>query len=102
MLSVPSTTILPVSRGITAEPRNFHQYGLKLSVAFRGSALDARLAEQGGLVAGFDPAVCLTAGMMDWPHRDPFDSLLAATAMHYKLPLVSAGAAFDGIVTRLW
>lgn len=49
--------------------------------------LDALLAEQGG---------------MDWVHPDPFDRLLAATAMHYKLPLVSADAVFDGIVTRLW
>lgn len=64
--------------------------------------LDALLTEQGGLVAGFDPAVCLMAGMMDWTHPDPFDRLLAATAMHYKLPLVSADAIFDGILTRLW
>ena len=64
--------------------------------------LDVLLADQGGQVAGFDPAVCLIAGMMDWSHRDPFDRLLAATAMHYKLPLVSADAVFDGIVTRLW
>jgi PIN domain nuclease of toxin-antitoxin system len=35
-------------------------------------------------------------------HRDPFDRLLAATAMHYNLPLVSADVVFDGIVTRLW
>jgi PIN domain nuclease of toxin-antitoxin system len=60
---------------------------------------DARLSKPA--VAGFDPVVCLIAGMMDWPHRDPFDRLLAATAMHYKLPLVSADAVFDGIVTRL-
>jgi hypothetical protein len=34
--------------------------------------------------------------------RDPFDRLLAATAMHYNLPLVSADTVFDGIVRRLW
>jgi PIN domain nuclease of toxin-antitoxin system len=60
------------------------------------------LEEQGGSVAGFDPSVCIAAGMMAWTHRDPFDRLLAATAMRYNLPLVSADSAFDGIITRLW
>jgi PIN domain nuclease of toxin-antitoxin system len=64
--------------------------------------LAALLGEQGGSVAGFAPAVCTMAGMMPWSHRDPFDRLLAATAMHYNLPLVSADTVFDGIVTRLW
>jgi len=64
--------------------------------------LAALLSEQGGSVAGLDPAVCIAAGMMAWTHRDPFDRLLAATAMHYNLPLVSADAVFDGVVTRLW
>ena len=60
------------------------------------------LGEQGGSVAGFDPAVCIMAGTMAWSHRDPFDRLLAATALTYNLPLVSADAVFDGVVTRLW
>jgi PIN domain nuclease of toxin-antitoxin system len=64
--------------------------------------LAALLGEQGGSVAGFDPSICIAAGMMAWTHRDPFDRLLAATAMQYNLPLVSADTAFDGIVTRLW
>jgi PIN domain nuclease of toxin-antitoxin system len=64
--------------------------------------LPALLAEQGGVVADFDPAISVAAGMMDWAHRDPFDRLLAATAMLGKLPLVSADSVFDGVVTRLW
>lgn len=64
--------------------------------------LAALLGEQGGSVAGFDPAVCIMAGTMAWSHRDPFDRLLAATALTYNLPLVSADAVFDGVVTRLW
>ena len=60
------------------------------------------LGDQGGAVASFSPAICLLAGMMDWPHHDPFDRLLAATARHDTLPLVSADMVFDGIVTRLW
>ena len=59
------------------------------------------LEQQGGAVAGFGPAICLLAGMMDWPHRDPFDRLLAATARQDSLPLASADAAFDRIVARI-
>lgn len=64
--------------------------------------MPALLDRQGGSVAGFDPAICIAAGMMPWTHRDPFHRLLAATAMHYNLPLVSADVVFDGIITRLW
>lgn len=60
------------------------------------------LDRQGGVVAGFDPTVCITAATMAWAHRDPFDRLLAATALKYNLPLVSADVVFDGIVTRVW
>ena len=57
---------------------------------------------QGGVVAGLEPVICLLAGMMDWSHRNPFDRLLAATARHHALPLLSADSIFDGIVTRIW
>jgi PIN domain nuclease of toxin-antitoxin system len=60
------------------------------------------LDEQGGSVASLDPAVCTTAGSMAWQHRDPFDRLLAATAIRYSLPIVSIDPVFDGLVTRLW
>jgi PIN domain nuclease of toxin-antitoxin system len=64
--------------------------------------LPAILDEQGGGVAALDPVVCTTAGTMPWAHRDPFDRLLAATAIRYNLPIVSADVVFDGLVARLW
>lgn len=64
--------------------------------------LPALLDEQGGGVAALDPAVCAAAGAMPWPHRDPFDRLIAATALRFNLPLVSADSVFDGLVARLW
>lgn len=60
------------------------------------------LARQGGSVAALEPAICIGAGMMGWAHRDPFDRLLAATSLHYNLPLLSLDTVFDGIVTRRW
>jgi PIN domain nuclease of toxin-antitoxin system len=62
-----------------------------------------RLAEQQGvLTADLQPAICLAAGLLDWSNRDPFDRIIAATARHFGLPLVSIDAQFDGLVTRVW
>jgi PIN domain nuclease of toxin-antitoxin system len=66
------------------------------------STLPALLVEQGGYAARLDPAICNMAGLLDWAHRDPFDRIVAATALHMKLTLVSANAAFDGVVARAW
>lgn len=60
------------------------------------------LDRQGGRVAALEPAICVSGGVMNWQHRDPFDRLLAATALHYAYPLISADAVFDGIVQRIW
>lgn len=66
------------------------------------------LEEQGGKVAALTPEICLTAAMMSWAHRDPFDRMLAATAMHGNQPLVSTDTVFDQLgdceewIARLW
>jgi len=60
------------------------------------------LAEQGGRATPLTADIATAAGLMQWDHRDPFDRLLAATAIHLNLPLVSADSTFDGVVTRIW
>lgn len=66
------------------------------------------LERQGGRTVALTPDVCLQASTMDWAHRDPFDRLIAATAMANGLPLISADTVFDGLSTdqrwiaRLW
>jgi PIN domain nuclease of toxin-antitoxin system len=60
------------------------------------------LRMQGGSIANLGPEIALSAGAMAWGHRDPFDRFLAATALHYGLPLVSANTIFDGLVARIW
>ena len=44
------------------------------------------------------------AGSLDWPHRDPFDRLLAAQALHNDLVLLSPDSAFAALaeLTTLW
>lgn len=64
--------------------------------------LPAILESQGGAMVDLDGLICLGAATMEWSHRDPFDRLLAATALHRRLPIVSADEVFDALVTRLW
>lgn len=40
-------------------------------------------------------AISTSAATFDWPHRDPFDRLICATAMIEGLTLISADRAFD-------
>jgi len=64
--------------------------------------LPSLLADQGGQAAAFTPVIAVVAGSLDWPHRDPFDRFIAATALQRKLSLISADRVFDGIVERIW
>lgn len=64
--------------------------------------LPALLEQQSGLYAGLEPEICVAAGLMDWSHRDPFDRLLAATAKHHRLTLISADKVFDEVLPRVW
>ena len=64
--------------------------------------LDAMLDAHGGVAAPLDIPICLYAGTMAWIHRDPFDRILAATSLHYKLDFVSADTAFDDVLKRVW
>lgn len=58
--------------------------------------------EQGSSVAALVPEVAKLAGAMEFRTRDPFDRMLAATAIHLDLPIVSSDSVFDGVVTRIW
>ena len=63
----------------------------------------ALLANQQGIdVAALDASISLRAGGLRWAHRDPFDRMLAATALDLGLTLISIDRAFDGIVARIW
>ena len=75
--------------------------------AYAGQLLNL-LMEQGGQIAELGPEICLLAGQLAWSHRDPFDRMLAATAMHNCVPFISADSVsdqlsgHDGWIARLW
>lgn len=53
--------------------------------------------EQGGHLVAVSPDASLLAARLEWEHRDPFDRIIAATAITRGLPLISADRAFDGL-----
>ncbi len=49
------------------------------------------------------PEHALRAGRMPGEHRDPFDRMLAAQALHEDIPILSADTRFDGFgARRIW
>lgn len=51
--------------------------------------------DQGSHQAPYTAETAMLAGSLDWEHRDPFDRMIAATAIELACPLISADAAFD-------
>ena len=65
--------------------------------------LEQRARDDGYEVVALTAAVSLQAALLDWPHRDPFDRMIAAVALHEKVPVVSPDAAFDQLgLERIW
>jgi PIN domain nuclease of toxin-antitoxin system len=62
--------------------------------------LPSALLRQGGKILDLNTAISLRAGLLDWNHRDPFDRMLAATALEMGLPILSADIAFDELSAR--
>ena len=70
-------------------------------------ALHGLLRESGRAaidVVPASPAAMIEAGRLDWDHRDPWDRLIAATALERRAVLVSADPAFDAVrgLERHW
>jgi PIN domain nuclease of toxin-antitoxin system len=58
--------------------------------------------KQGGLIVDVDREIAQSAGELLWGHRDPFDRMIAATALQRKLILISADPVFDEVLRRIW
>ncbi len=70
--------------------------------------LEGLLADSQTTPASLTPAVAATAAKLDWAHRDPFDRLIAASAIELRCSLVSKDTVFDtlermpGWMGRIW
>ncbi len=73
-----------------------------------GPHLDAFETETETRTARLTRATAARAGTLDWTHRDPFDRLIAATALALGCAIVSKDAAFDALAgesgwhDRIW
>lgn len=66
---------------------------------------DESVAELGAEPLPLTHPHAVSAGSLDWEHRDPFDRLLAAQAIAEGLTLVTADRAFrgaPGLVVQPW
>ena len=66
--------------------------------------MEALHLARGGARAPLEGRIATIAGLLDWPHRDPFDRMIAATALVLDLVLISADTAFDSLpdLRRVW
>ena len=66
------------------------------------------VAEGQTISAPLTHTVAAQTGVIDWRHRDPFDRIIAATAIEFGYPLVSKHQEFDALVRtpgwarRIW
>lgn len=63
-------------------------------------SLASLLVEQGYVGVDVTGAISQMAGLLEWDHRDPFDRMIAATAIQLQTPLISADEAFDALSDR--
>ncbi len=107
-LSRPALSAIAQATSVCVSAVSFFEIAQKVrlgkwpEMAPHVSDLSGLLTEQGGIALPLDPAIAISAGLLDWPHRDPFDRLLAATAQHHNLPIISTDIVFDGMVQRVW
>lgn len=113
-LSGKAVALIEKAENILVSPISLFEIGQKVRLGkwpemepFIGR-LSELLQDQGGVAAALTPEICLSAAMMDWAHRDPFDRFLAATAMQNGIPIISADAIFDELagnqhwIARFW
>lgn len=67
-------------------------------------ALQDIAAQQDVFITPLSTEIATRAGLLDWPHRDPFDRILAATALVTGMDFISADIAFDAVpgLRRIW
>ncbi len=111
-LSETARAAIGDSEAVRVSPISFFEIGQKVRIGKWPemeqymSGLPDMLEEQGGLTAALTSKSALMAAMFPWTHRDPFDRIIAATAISLGSVLVSADAMFDTLqdpkLRRLW
>ena len=95
---------LAVSAASAFEIATKHRLGRLPEAAAFVHDFDRQVTRLGADNLPIDARHAVTAGMLEWSHRDPFDRMLAAQAMTEGLMLVSADTVFQGLpgIRVLW
>jgi PIN domain nuclease of toxin-antitoxin system len=108
-LSPAATALLSGPAIVRVSPVSFFEIARKVrlgkwpEMAGALDGLEAELIRQGSVIAPLTQAISLRAGLLDWPHRDPFDRMIAATALQGGDTLISADPVFDALpIRRVW
>lgn len=109
-LSLMARRVMRFSETVAVSPISIYEIAQKVRLGkwpamapLVGNLLES-LERQGAIPAPLTPEIALNAGLLDWSHRDPFDRLLAATALVAGIDLVSADTVFDQVpdLRRIW
>lgn len=102
-LSSTALAALKSASEVLVPPSALHEISLKVRngkwndmIAHAGH-LDSLCSDQGFFFAPYTARMAMAAGSLDWEHRDPFDRMIAATALELNCPLISKDGAFDGL-----
>ncbi|MBA3326553.1 MAG: type II toxin-antitoxin system VapC family toxin [Rhodobacteraceae bacterium] len=109
-LGAAARAAIEAAARVEVSPISFYEIGQKARLGRWAEAapllprIKSVFLERGGRLAALSAELCLAAATLDWPHRDPFDRIIAATALAGGLILVSADAGFDGLpgLRRVW
>lgn len=99
----PARVIMEGGATVYVPPCALHEIALKArkgawdEMAPHIVHLDTLCAAQGFQPAPYTFRMAMLSGSLDWEHRDPFDRMIAATAIGLGCALISRDAAFDAL-----
>lgn len=105
-LPFEARSLLESGATVHVPPCSLHEITLKVrkgrwdAMAPYVDRLDTLCLTQGFQIAPYTARMAMLSGSMDWQHADPFDRMIAATAIEMACPLISTDIAFDGLTSR--
>nr|WP_207102243.1 type II toxin-antitoxin system VapC family toxin [Paracoccus shandongensis] len=103
-LTAAARSLLESGATIHVPPCAFHEIASKVrkgkwdAMLPYARSLDSLCSAQGFSIAPYTARMAMLSGSMEWDHPDPFDRMIAATAIEMSCPLISKDTAFDGLI----